>query len=64
MLQMDATALEQTCRRHAKLSIIQTDLSMEILLIFAIFSAFTLHIGELKALNTAQIGKIPNERSV
>ena len=36
---MGATALEANLRRHAKLSLTQTDLSFEISQIFAVFNA-------------------------
>ena len=45
----------QTCRRHAKLSLTQTDLSFEIFQIFGVFIAISLNIDELKALNTPKI---------
>ena len=53
MLQMGATALEANLQRHAKLLIIQVHFSF---LDFPDFccSAFSLNIGELKALNTAK----------
>ena len=38
-----------------KLSLTQTDLSSEISQIFAVFSAISLNIDELKKLNTAKI---------
>ena len=49
---------------HAKLSLTQTDLSFEISQIFAVFSAISLNIDELKALNRAKIGEILKEKCV
>ena len=45
----------QTCRRHAKLSIIPSQFSFRISQIFVVFSAISLNIDELMALNTAKI---------
>ena len=54
MLQMGAIALEASLPTSLKI-VTQTDLSFEISQIFAVFSAISLNIDELKALNTAKM---------
>ena len=44
----------QTCKRQAKLSLTQTDLSFEISQFFSVFNAISLNMDELKALNAAK----------
>ena len=48
----------------AKLSLTQTDLFFEISQIFAVFSAISLNIDELKVLNTAKISEILKKKCV
>ena len=52
---MSAIALEANLQTSLKLPLTQTDLSFEISQIFAAFSAISLNINELKALNTEKI---------
>ena len=55
MLQMYMTALEANLQMLCKIVTYSTDLSFEISQVFAVFSAISLNIDEVKALNTAKI---------
>ena len=63
MLQMGAIALEASLPTSLKI-VTQTDLSFEISQYFAVFSAISLNIDELKTLNTAKMWEILKEKCV